>query len=285
MTCNEFKAAVTRNPAWASTLTETVVITDYCDMRKSRITRLSPLLHFAGADEFGNSADFGMCKTLEVAEGFFEKGVIFDKSGIVRIRNLTIRRANDNGQAASFVGCKNLKIATGAYIGYVSFFGSGIESIENLHIMYPDLRGNAADFGECKSLIVACGNFPGHVNFKWSGVERIEAHHRWLYREYKDLQAAFPDPYEVSRDKLTFLDWCRTEGRIRFPQFFSKDGGSAAFSPGPSHSAIPPGMALRLFLMMLSPTNGRALRGRMTRMLKREGIGGIARRLRRGKAA
>ncbi len=117
---------------------------------------------------------------------------------------------------------------------------------------------------------------------RFSDGTKVEAHHRWLYREYKDLQAAFPDPYEVSTEKLTFLDWCRTEGRIRFPQFFSKDGGPAAFSPAPSHSAIPPGMAARLFLMMLSPTNGRALRGRMARMLKREGIGGIARRLRRG---
>jgi hypothetical protein len=120
---------------------------------------------------------------------------------------------------------------------------------------------------------------------RFSDGTRIEAHHRWLYREYKDLQAAFPDPYEVSTEKLTFLDWCRTEGRIRFPQFFSKDGGPAAFSPAPSHDAIPPAMAARLFLMMLSPTNGRALRGRMARMLKREGIGGIARRLRRGKPA
>lgn len=117
---------------------------------------------------------------------------------------------------------------------------------------------------------------------RFSDGTKVEAHHRWLYREYKDLQAAFPDPYEVSTEKLTFLDWCRTEGRIRFPQFFSRDGGPAAFSPAPSHSAIPPGMAARLFLMMLSPTNGRALRGRMARMLKREGIGGIARRLRRG---
>jgi hypothetical protein len=114
---------------------------------------------------------------------------------------------------------------------------------------------------------------------------KIEAHHRWLYREYKDLQAAFPDPYEVRSDKLTFLDWCRTEGRIRFPHFFAKDGGPAAFSPPPAHESIPPAMALRLFLMMLSPKNGRALRGRMARMLKREGLGGIARRLRRGRTA
>jgi hypothetical protein len=120
---------------------------------------------------------------------------------------------------------------------------------------------------------------------RFSDGTKIEAHHRWLYREYKDLQGAFPDPYEVRSDKLTFLDWCRTEGRIRFPQFFSKDGGPAAYSPAPSHSSIPPAMAMRLFLMMLSPTNGRALRARMARMLKREGIGGIARRLRRGDAA
>lgn len=116
---------------------------------------------------------------------------------------------------------------------------------------------------------------------RFSDGTKIEAHHRWLYREYKDLQAAFPDPYEVSADKLTFADWCRTEGRIRFPHFFSKDGGPAKYSPGPAHSSIPPRMALRLFLMMLSPANGKALRERVARMLRREGVRGVFRRLRR----
>jgi hypothetical protein len=116
---------------------------------------------------------------------------------------------------------------------------------------------------------------------RFSDGTKIEPHHRWLYREYKDLQAAFPDPYEVTKERLNFLDWCRTEGRIRFPEFFSKDGGAAGFAPPPHHSTIPPKMALRLFLLMFAPREGRALRERLARMLRREGVGGIARRLRR----
>lgn len=110
----------------------------------------------------------------------------------------------------------------------------------------------------------------------------IEAHHRWLYREYKDLQAAFPDPYLVSRDKLTFLDWCRSEGRIRFPHFFAKDGGPAAYAPPPNYSTVSPRMALRMAMLLFAPRQGRLLRERLTRMLRREGMGGITRRLRRG---
>lgn len=110
----------------------------------------------------------------------------------------------------------------------------------------------------------------------------IKPHHRWLYREYKDLQAAFPDPYLTGDGKMSFLEWCDTEGRVRFPQFYSKDGGSAKFSPPVNYSGVPPGMAFRLFLLMFSPQAGRSLRERFVRLMRREGLGGIARRLRRG---
>lgn len=113
---------------------------------------------------------------------------------------------------------------------------------------------------------------------------KVQPHHRWLYREYKDLQAAFPDPYLVSAQKLTFLDWCRTEGRIRFPHFFAKDGGSARFAPPPNYSTVHPRVAMKMALMMFSPKDGRALRGRLARMLKREGLAGVTRRLKRTQA-
>jgi hypothetical protein len=105
----------------------------------------------------------------------------------------------------------------------------------------------------------------------------IEPHHRWLYREYKDLQAAFPDPYRTGGESMSFLEWCNTEGRVRFPQFFAK--GGAAFAPPPAHSGIPPAMAMRLAVLMFAPRSGKPLRLRFVKMIRREGVGGIARRL------
>ena len=106
----------------------------------------------------------------------------------------------------------------------------------------------------------------------------IEPHHRWLYREYKDLQAAFPDPYRTGGEPMSFLEWCDSEGRVRFPQFFGKNG-PAAFAPPPTHSGIPPAMAMRLAVLMCAPRSGKPLRSRFVKMIRREGVGGIARRL------
>lgn len=107
----------------------------------------------------------------------------------------------------------------------------------------------------------------------------IQAHHRWLYREYHDLQSAFPDPYEVGTDKMSFLDWCRTEGRVRFPHFFARNGGPAPFAPPPGYAGISPRMALRLALLMFAPRKGKPLRQRLVRLIRREGMAGITRRL------
>jgi hypothetical protein len=110
----------------------------------------------------------------------------------------------------------------------------------------------------------------------------IQPHHRWLYRENKDLQLAFPDPYDAGTDRLTFIDWCRTEGRLRFPQFFGKDGGPARYAPFPGGPvAIAPLAAVKLALLMFAPRAGKGLRMRLARLLRREGVGGITRRIRR----
>ena len=108
----------------------------------------------------------------------------------------------------------------------------------------------------------------------------VQPHYRWMYREALDLQRAFPDPYATGTEQMSFLDWSRSEGRVRFPWLFGKDGGSAAFAPAPAHSGISPTMAFKLFLLMFTPRTGRSLRHRLVRMLRREGLGGIARRLR-----
>ena len=108
---------------------------------------------------------------------------------------------------------------------------------------------------------------------------KIEPQHRYIYRDRRDLQVAFPDPYEVHATRLTFLEWCRTEGRIRYPEYFAGKGGVHAAPP--SHSGVSPKMALHLVALMFKPKAGKALRARLAQMLRREGIAGIVRRLRR----
>jgi hypothetical protein len=108
----------------------------------------------------------------------------------------------------------------------------------------------------------------------------IQAHHRWIYRDRRDLQQAFADPYDASPGKLTFLEWCNTEGRIRYPEFFGDTPSDAPPVPSRPRAGMGLAMAFRLFLLMFAPRAGRPLRQRLVRMLKTEGIGGITRRLR-----
>jgi hypothetical protein len=115
---------------------------------------------------------------------------------------------------------------------------------------------------------------------RFSDGTRIEPHHRWIYRERGDLQAAFPDPYDAAPGKLTFLEWCDTEGRIRFPEFFGSGADEAPPAPARPQAAMTLAMAARLSLLACAPRAGRALRERVMRMLRREGVSGIARRLR-----
>lgn len=109
---------------------------------------------------------------------------------------------------------------------------------------------------------------------------KIEPQHRWLYRERRDLQLAFPDPYLVDSPRLTFLEWCDTEGRIRYPEYFTKGKHAHASFPA-THSGVSPAMAFHLLWLMFQPKAGKALRARLAQMIRREGFGGIVRRLRR----
>ncbi len=59
---------------------------------------------------------------------------------------------------------------------------------------------------------------------RFSDGTAIAAAHRFLYREHPDLQAAFPDPYDATPGKATFLRWCNTEGRVRYPELMSAKG-------------------------------------------------------------
>jgi hypothetical protein len=107
----------------------------------------------------------------------------------------------------------------------------------------------------------------------------IEASHRRAYRDRRDLQRAFPEPYDTETYGMSYLDWCRTEGRVRCPELFADDGARRAPKPALLGTGVSLPMALRLFRLMLSPKGGKALRERCRMVLRREGLGGFARRL------
>ena len=108
----------------------------------------------------------------------------------------------------------------------------------------------------------------------------ILARHRWLYRDRLDLQAAFPDPFLAGTEGLTFLEWCNTEGKLRYPEFFAAGDDAQALAPPVASSSVPFAVALRLFFLLFAPRGGKLLRARLARLVKREGLGGITRRLR-----
>jgi hypothetical protein len=115
---------------------------------------------------------------------------------------------------------------------------------------------------------------------RFSDGTRIEKHHRWVYRDRKDLQAAYPDPFDAGTQPMSFLGWCNTEGALRYPEFFNDPKTLAPFPSTFGTAKIKAGMAMRLGLLMLAPRAGKLLRERVMRVLRREGIGGIARRIR-----
>ncbi len=104
--------------------------------------------------------------------------------------------------------------------------------------------------------------------------------HRWLYRNRLDLQSAFPDPFLTDDESLTFIEWCDTEGRARYPEFFAKINQDQVTEPLSSGSSVPRHVALRLFFLLFAPRGGKLLRARLARLLRREGFSGITRRLR-----
>jgi len=104
--------------------------------------------------------------------------------------------------------------------------------------------------------------------------------HRWLYRNRLDLQSAFPDPFLTGDESLTFVEWCDTEGRLRYPEFFANIHQDQVTEPLSSGSTVPFRVAFRLFFLLFAPRGGKLLRARLARLVRREGLSGITRRLR-----
>jgi hypothetical protein len=107
----------------------------------------------------------------------------------------------------------------------------------------------------------------------------IESAHRRIYRDHRDLQKAYPEPYEATNPRSSFLGWCQSEGELRYPEWFGKGGTRKMPKSSRLQTSVSLPMALRLFRLALSPKSGKALRTRAKAVLKREGLGGFARRL------
>jgi hypothetical protein len=107
----------------------------------------------------------------------------------------------------------------------------------------------------------------------------IEPGHRWFYRENRDLRQTFPDPYDAGPGKPTYLGWCNSEGRLRYPDVFSEGGSRRTAAAYPLRGRLSALMAMRLLLLLLSPRSGTALRLRVMDVFRSEGLGGFARRL------
>jgi hypothetical protein len=83
ITYDEFQTSIWGDPAWAATLREPVMVVDDCVIKTTKITHLSPLLHFAGKAGFEY-------RSIKVAEGTFHKLVSFRGSSIQKIGKLTL---------------------------------------------------------------------------------------------------------------------------------------------------------------------------------------------------
>lgn len=105
----------------------------------------------------------------------------------------------------------------------------------------------------------------------------IGRHHRWLYREHRDLQQAFPDPYRSGSG--TLQEWTETEGRLRYPELVNHP--ARVLDASPVAQPVSPRRALRLAMEMARPRRGAALRARLTEIVRREGMGSLLTRIRR----
>ena len=64
---------------------------------------------------------------------------------------------------------------------------------------------------------------------------------------------AFPEPYDAGTGRLSFLGWCKTEGRLRYPELFAEGGTGRTPKPARIGTRVSVPMALRLFGLMLAP--------------------------------
>ena len=108
----------------------------------------------------------------------------------------------------------------------------------------------------------------------------IEPGHRRLYRDHRDLQKAFPRSLRRGNGTIELSGLVQVRREANAIPSCSREAAPAGRRRSlrlSTQVSLP--MALRLFRLMLSPKGGKALRARARTVLKREGLGGFARRL------
>ncbi len=111
VTDQEFYAIIENNPSVFEQWNTPLEISEYVNCKNSPITHLSPHLIFSGKDKNGNSADFTLCKSLQIATGTYPRYVDFEGSGIHSIQNLDIQLPDiivGDIVAGDFRDCPNL---------------------------------------------------------------------------------------------------------------------------------------------------------------------------------
>lgn len=113
---------------------------------------------------------------------------------------------------------------------------------------------------------------------------------RLIYRNRPDLQERFEDPFAGDAgDESTFSGWCRSSGARQYPDLLPEPAPDADWgrltaslvpSLAPSEGELP-GLRGRLLGAVLDPRQARALGQQTLRVVRREGFGGLWRRLRR----
>jgi hypothetical protein len=103
--------------------------------------------------------------------------------------------------------------------------------------------------------------------------------HRRVYRDHSDMRRAFPEPYDAGTGRMSYLGWCKSEGRLRYPELFAEGGNGRMPKATRIGTRVSVPMALRLFGLMLAPKGGKALRARVRAVFRREGFSGFTRRL------
>lgn len=118
---------------------------------------------------------------------------------------------------------------------------------------------------------------------------KINRAHRLIYRSRADLQQRYADPFAAATsDDRTFAGWCQRQGVKEYPTLlpeptkeadWSAVSGFLITSLAPPAGTLPP-LSESLRSAVTSPEQARLLWGQVTRVLRREGMRGLMRRLR-----
>lgn len=117
----------------------------------------------------------------------------------------------------------------------------------------------------------------------------INRAHRLIFRSRPDLQRRFPDPFAASESDDDFAAWCRGKGKAEYPGLlpepkknvdWSKVTGDLTPSLAPPDIELPP-LRTRLQAATTDIKQARLLWHQVIRVVKREGLAGLVRRIRR----